>query len=166
MIDRSGSMGAPLHQEEDFGNRFDAVKSHLMQMLKSKPVDFAFSVILFDNRIESYKCGALQQNTPANQASLEAFLTANGPRGGTDLELALECLLRVKEAQEVFLVTDGEGHGRDHLIEMASNSTVPVHCIGISLNSSASELLQDISYAGNGECSFVDSDDLECCDAA
>jgi hypothetical protein len=166
MLDRSGSMKSPVGGYSSRGSYssssmscLDAVKLHLLSLLEEKPVDFAFSVQLFDTSIVEFKNGELQQNTPAVRKQLKSFLASTRPGGGTDLVKAVEEVLKVKGAQECFLLTDGQGGGLETMKNLAKasykNRNVPLHCIGIQ--GSSESLLKSLSVAGGGECLMVDA---------
>ncbi len=123
-------------------------------------MDFTFAVQLFDDDITKFKGGGLAQNTAAARADLRSFLKANGPRGGTDLALAVRSLAEVKGAKECFLLTDGEGGGEAEMLRVARDMKArgtPLHCIGVDLRGNAQALLARVADAGGGECSNVDA---------
>jgi Mg-chelatase subunit ChlD len=153
-------MSSAVGGQQTYLSRFELVSSHFLKMLESKSRDFAFAVLLFDDRITSWRSGELVQNTDSARRELKDFLRRNGPNGGTDLVLATRSVVQVKGAQECFLLTDGESGGEREAVALALESQqrgVPVHCIGVDLNHRGEQLLKNIAAAGGGECSLVDA---------
>ena len=123
-------------------NRFEVVASHMLHMLEEKSCDFAFSVILFDDRLVMFKGGGLIQNTPNTRKELITFFKSYGPAGGTDLALATRAIVDVPGAQECFLLTDGEApHQEEEIVLAAKKSKIPVHFIGVDLSGEGKRLL-------------------------
>ena len=140
--------------------RFEVVASHLLALLDTKNVDFAFAVYLFDNILTRFKGGNLVQNTPQIRGELAQFMAMNGPNGGTSLEVAITGLFEVSQAQEYFLLTDGEDNEEATLVKLASTSHVPLNCIGVDLSRNGKTLIEKIAEAGRGECSCVQSNEV------
>ncbi len=91
--------------------------------------------------------------------SLKDFLAVNGPRGGTNIALAVRALNGVAGAQECFLLTDGESGGDAEVLRLAAESKargVPLHCIGVELRGATQDFMRRAASAGGGECSCVD----------
>jgi len=173
-LDRSGSMATIVGTQ----TRYELVSIHLLELLEERSSDFAFSVQLFDNEITRFegwwtkkscgwRTGGLVQNTPAVRAELKRFLDENGPRGGTDIALALRSLVEVDDARELFLLTDGEDPSSERealQLAAASNAKgVPLNCIGVDVSEyyGGQAFLRRAAKAGGGDCSVVDKKQLK-----
>lgn len=147
LVDCSGSMG---------GDSIQAARSALQGIVASLIPADRFSLSRFGSSVE-HRCKALWTGAPAAKASATRWIqNLEADLGGTNMEEALQSTFALTHQgrSDVLLVTDGDVHAIDAVIETAKNSGHRVFVVGIG--SSPSEgLLRRLASATGGACEFV-----------
>ena len=147
LVDCSGSMG---------GDSIQAARSALQGIVASLIPADRFSISRFGSTVE-HRCKALWTGAPAAKASATRWVQhLEADLGGTEMEEALQSTFALTHQgrADVLLVTDGDVHAIDAVIEAAKSSGHRVFVVGIG--SSPSEgLLRRLASATGGACEFV-----------
>jgi|GEM_PF-1047823 len=152
ILDASGSMNA------DFGgiSRFEAVVQEAVKAIGSLPSSLKFNIAMFDSGIH-WTDGTFELHpaTLANKQAMIDQLLQVSPGGGTNYEAGLAFpLMFTPIPKMVVFLSDGRPSSKwDYSDELQAlvNLGIPVHTIGIDLNGSALQNLQDISAATGGQ---------------
>nr|XP_057947701.1 inter-alpha-trypsin inhibitor heavy chain H3-like isoform X2 [Doryrhamphus excisus] len=158
VIDRSGSM---------YGTKIQQTREAMMKILQDLKEDDYFSLILFDDRIESWK-KSLIKATKENVAEATSFIANLSPRGGTNInDAVLQAVktLRADKAENrvpersidmIILLTDGmpnEGESNPQRIQQnvrsANNGSMSLFCLGFG-NDVDYSLLNGLSQQNKG----------------
>jgi uncharacterized protein with von Willebrand factor type A (vWA) domain len=106
-LDISGSMSAPSGE----GTRLDQAKRELLRALGQMGKDAQANIVFFSDRIESWH--PKLAGVKANLRQAQELLAKTQPNGQTNIFDALELALAHKEADTIYLLSDGEpSHGR------------------------------------------------------
>ena len=147
LVDCSGSMN---------GDRIAAARRALQSILSGlKPTD-RFSLSRFGSSVE-HRSKGLWKAAPAAMAAARRWVeTLEADLGGTEMNKAILSTLALSGAaqSDVLLITDGDIHAIDAVIESARQSGQRFFVVGIG--SSVSEgLLRRLAEESGGSCEFV-----------
>ena len=160
LVDRSGSMDGP---------KWAAAEWAVKQFLGGLQPQDVFTLGMFDNVAEWF----LNKPAPATPDSLQKavkFLEERGPRGGTELGVALEQALRMGRvtgelARHLLIVTDAQITDAGRVFRLASDEArradyrrISVLCIDAAPNSFTASELAD---RGRGVARFLTSNSQE-----
>jgi Ca-activated chloride channel homolog len=147
LVDCSGSMA---------GDSIQAARSALQGVLKGLKPEDRFSLSRFGSTVE-HRSKALWKGAPAALAAARRWAeTLEADLGGTQMNDAILSTLALPGAQrcDMLLVTDGDIHAIDAVIESAQQSGHRFFVVGIG--SSVSEgLLRRLAEDTGGSCEFV-----------
>jgi Ca-activated chloride channel family protein len=147
LVDCSGSMG---------GDSIQAARRALQGIVQGlKPGD-RFSLSRFGGHVE-HRGKALWKAAPAPLAAARRWIEQmDADLGGTEMESAIHSTLKLPgtDRADVLLITDGQIHDIDTVVETARTSRHRFFVVGIG--TSASEgLLRRLADATGGACEFV-----------
>jgi Ca-activated chloride channel family protein len=147
LVDCSGSMN---------GDSIEAARRALTDIVNGLRPEDRFSLSRFGSTAE-HRSRGLWQGTVQARASAQRWVDAvQADLGGTEMAQALVSTIALAEgtASDILLVTDGEIHGIDEVIKVASGSRHRVFVVGIG--ASAAEVhLRRLAAATGGICDFV-----------
>ena len=147
LVDCSGSMN---------GDSIEAARRALTDIVNGLRPEDRFSLSRFGSTVE-HRSRGLWQGTVQARASAQRWVDAvQADLGGTEMAQALVSTIALAEgtASDILLVTDGEIHGIDEVIQVASGSRHRVFVVGIG--ASAAEVhLRRLAAATGGMCDFV-----------
>ena len=147
LVDCSGSMA---------GDSIQSARSALQRILASLQADDRFSLSRFGSAVQ-HRSKALWKVAPAAMAAARRWAeTLQADLGGTEMNDAILSTLALPGARQcdVLLITDGDIHAIDAVIESAEQSGHRFFVVGIG--SSVSEgLLRRLALQTGGSCEFV-----------
>ena len=147
LVDCSGSMN---------GDSIQAARSALQAVLASLRDGDRFSLSRFGNGVE-HRCKALWKVAPPSMAAAQRWVTRlEADMGGTEMNNAILSTLVLPGAEhsDVLLITDGEIHAIDAVVESAQRSGHRFFVVGIGA-SVAEGLLRQLANHTGGSCEFV-----------
>lgn len=147
LVDCSGSM---------CGDSIQAARSALQAVLKSLRDGDRFSLGRFGDTVE-HQCKALWKVAPASMAAAQRWVERlEAEMCGTEMNAAISSTLMLPgaHASTVPLVTDGEIHAVEALVEAAKQSGHKFFVVGIG-SSVAEGLLRRLAAETGGSCEFV-----------
>lgn len=147
LVDCSGSMA---------GDSIQSARSALQRILASLQPEDRFSLSRFGSTVE-HRSKALWKVAPAAMAAARRWAeTLQADLGGTEMNGAILSTLALPGSKrcDVLLITDGDIHAIDAVIESAEQSGHRFFVVGIG--SSVSEgLLRRLAQHSGGSCEFV-----------
>ena len=157
LVDRSGSMEGP---------KWEAASWAVRSLLSNLGEDEVFNVGYFDSDVEWFRPGELARGAK-DVAEALAGLAEIGPRGGTELGVALEQALKMPRAggdfaRHLVVLTDGQVKDSVRIFALAEREAkrknrrrVSVVCIDSAPNE---PLAVGLAEKGGGEAVFLTSD--------
>lgn len=147
LVDCSGSMS---------GDSMTQASRALLSVVGELDGKDRFSLSRFGSTIE-HRSRALWAVTPATKRSAQRWIeNLQADLGGTEMEQALSSTIRLGDSApgDILLITDGEIHGIESLIEVARQSGHRIFVVGIG-SSPAEGHLRRLAQATGGGCDFV-----------
>lgn len=147
LVDCSGSMQ---------GDSIDAARKSLQAFVKDLSVNDHFSLSKFGSLFMHRSKGLWTATEPAKLAAQRWIETLDADMGGTEMGAALMDTFELasKEPADVLLVTDGDIHAIDHVIQLAKDSKHRLFIVGIGCSPSESHLRR-MAEETMGACDFV-----------
>lgn len=160
LVDRSGSMAAPLGGTDKKRTRLAEAKNQLVRVVEALPDKTMFNVVVYETNVapmwdELRKCSAENRKEAIEKAEKIAL------GGGTNIFDALERALADPKVDTIYLLTDGQpSAGRivdpeqilDEVQRLNRTRQVVIHCIGLGIDS---DLLRRLSEISGGTYKFV-----------
>ena len=147
LVDCSGSMG---------GGSITAARRALMSVLKQLKTGDKFSLSKFGTSVE-HGSRALWSVSDQSRVSAESWITQlDANMGGTDIPDALESTLALGSNSncDVLLITDGQTHEVNSIIERANKSKHRIFTVGIGASPSQG-VLDRLAAATGAACDFI-----------
>ena len=147
LVDCSGSMG---------GGSITAARRALMSVLKQLKTGDKFSLSKFGSHVE-HGSRALWSVSDQSRVSAESWITQlDANMGGTDIPDALESTLALGNNSncDVLLITDGQTHEVNSIIERANKSKHRIFTVGIGA-SPGQGVLERLAAATDATCDFI-----------
>ena len=147
LVDCSGSMA---------GGSIQAARRALMAIVKKFNTGDKFSLSKFGSSVE-HRSKSLWTTSEQSRLGAEKWIGAlQADMGGTDMLDAIESTFALAHSSpcDVLLITDGQIHGVDDMINKAKASKHRVFSVGIG-SSPSENLLRRLAVETNGACDFV-----------
>ena len=147
LVDCSGSMA---------GDSIAAARSALQRIVAGlEPAD-KFSLSRFGSTVEHRSRGMWGGTAQAKVSAKRWIDSVNADLGGTEMAAALTSTIALSHSGQcdILLITDGEIHGIDEVIEVATRSAHRVFVVAIGA-SPAEAHLRRLATATGGVCDFV-----------
>ncbi|MFY9344906.1 MAG: VWA domain-containing protein, partial [Planctomycetota bacterium] len=160
LVDRSGSMRAPMQVATKKTTRLDEAKEQLVRAFEALPAGHQVNLVAFETGVQP-RWESLQTLNDENRADLVKTSRALPLGAGTNIFDALEFAFADPKVDTIYLLTDGEPTmGRVQAPdEIAAevrrwNRTrqIVIHCIGLGTDS---ELLKRLARESGGTYKFV-----------
>ncbi len=138
------------------GGSITAARRALMSVLKQLKAGDKFSLSKFGSRVE-HGSRALWSVSDQSRVSAESWITQlDANMGGTDIPDALESTLALGNSNncDVLLITDGQTHEVNSIIERANKSKQRIFTVGIGA-SPGQGLLHRLAAATGAACDFI-----------
>ncbi|MEZ6040018.1 MAG: VWA domain-containing protein [Planctomycetaceae bacterium] len=151
VVDRSGSMD---------GGRLRRAKHELIACLERLPVSVHFTVIFFDDSLQTYtnltKQDALARATDTEVDRAKQWLQSVDSGGGTDVEMGMSAALSIRPAADViFLLTDGQFESTTPAVVKSQNSLkARINTIAFETRD-GEPMLMEIAKDNGGDYRFV-----------
>ena len=147
LVDCSGSME---------GDSIDAARKSIQAFVTELTENDHFSLSKFGNMALHRSKGLWTATEPAKKAAQRWIESLDADMGGTEMGGALLETFDIssKEPADVLLVTDGDIHAIDHVIELAKESKHRLFIVGIGASPSESHLRR-MAEETLGACDFV-----------
>lgn len=147
LVDCSGSME---------GDSIDAARDSLQAFVEGLNEDDHFSLSKFGSLFMHRSKGLWKATEPAKRAAERWIETLQADMGGTEMGMALLDTFKLSSQApaDVLLVTDGDIHAVDHVIELAKASNHRLFIVGIGASPSESHLRR-MAEETLGACDFV-----------
>lgn len=147
LVDCSGSMA---------GDSIESVKSALRFITREIKPNDRFMLSKFGNQIKHRSRGLWRVSAPSIHATKQWIDNLQADMGGTELRSALESTIQKANSvkSDVLLITDGEVHAIDSIIETAKNSGQRINVVGIG-SSPVESHLRRLANATGGACEFI-----------
>lgn len=147
LVDCSGSMA---------GGSIQAARRALMAIVKKFNTGDKFSLSKFGSSVE-HRSKSLWTTSEQSRLGAEKWIgELEADMGGTDMLDAIESTFALAHSSpcDVLLITDGQIHGVDDMINKAKASKHRVFSVGIG-SSPSENLLRRLAVETNGACDFV-----------
>ncbi|RGE42404.1 VWA domain-containing protein [Comamonas testosteroni] len=147
LLDCSGSM---------HGDSIDSARSALLQMLKQLGAEDQFSLSKFGSEHQHCHARMVSMDSEQREHALNWARHLQADMGGTEMEAAVVSTLGMSGPgrRDLLLITDGEVHAIDALIETARRKAQRIFIVGIGA-SPAEQHLRRLALATGGSCEFV-----------
>lgn len=148
VIDCSGSMGGTSIQQ--------ARKAALEILNQLRPTD-KFNFTLFGSKFEHIFKGMVHASQMNIAAAWKRLDELDADMGGTEMETALESVFSLGDVEgqaALVLITDGEIHEHEKLVQRASRSGHRIFVVGVG-NSVAEVFLRSLANTTGGACELV-----------
>lgn len=148
VIDCSGSMGGISIQQ--------ARKAALEILNQLRPTD-KFNFTLFGSKFEHFFKGMVRASQTNIIEAWNRLDELGADMGGTEMETALESVFSLGDVEgqaALVLITDGEIHAHEKLVQRASRSGHRIFVVGVG-SSVAEDFLRSLANATGGACELV-----------
>jgi HEAT repeat protein len=107
VIDKSGSMGGAFFRGEKLqDNELDKAVKEMLKVVRRMRNGAQVNVVFFESGIERW-AKKLRKLDKKTRASLQSYVEAQEPTGGTNLYDGLEMAMRMRDVDTIYLLSDG-----------------------------------------------------------
>ncbi|XP_042153524.1 von Willebrand factor A domain-containing protein 5A isoform X1 [Oncorhynchus tshawytscha] len=164
VVDRSGSMSCPMHNESVAQDRIGSARDTLLLLLKSLPMGCYFNIIGFGSRYESFFTKSVEYSQKTMDEALQKVKAMRADLGGTEILQPLKhiysqpCL--PDQPRQLFLFTDGEVGNTKEVLDLVKANAGSHRCFSFGIGEGASSaLISGVAKQGGGHSQFITGQD-------
>ncbi|XP_078060285.1 von Willebrand factor A domain-containing protein 5A-like isoform X2 [Mustelus asterias] len=164
LMDRSGSMGCQMSDDDKGRSRIQSAKDTLLLLLKSLPMGCYFNIYGFGSTFKSFFPESVEYNQESMQKALEDLKGVDADMGGTEILNPLSAIYRTPckpgHPRQLFVFTDGEVSNTKMVIAEVRRNSPSHRCFSFGIGQGAStELIKGIAKAASGSSEFITGKD-------
>ncbi|XP_045070181.1 von Willebrand factor A domain-containing protein 5A-like isoform X2 [Coregonus clupeaformis] len=164
VVDRSGSMGCPMHNGSGAQDRIGSARDTLLLLLKSLPMGCYFNVIGFGSSYKSFFPKSVEYSQKTMDEALQKVKGMSADMGGTEILQPLKhiysqpCL--PDQPRQLFLFTDGEVRNTKEVLDLVKTNAGSHRCFSFGIGEGASTaLISGVAKQAGGHAQFITGQD-------
>ncbi|XP_034080598.1 von Willebrand factor A domain-containing protein 5A-like isoform X2 [Gymnodraco acuticeps] len=160
LLDRSGSMGVPLNNNEGSQTRIGSARDTLLLLLKSIPMGCYFNIYSFGSSYEHIFPKSVEYSEKTMEEALKKVEFMEDDLGGTEILEALKHIYSQacipNQSRQLFVFTDGEVGNTKEVINLVKNNSGSHRCFSFGIGEGASSaLINGLAKEGGGYAQFI-----------
>nr|XP_048272900.1 von Willebrand factor A domain-containing protein 5A-like isoform X6 [Myodes glareolus] len=164
LMDRSGSMGFPMNNQNDSQLRIEAAKETLLLLLKSLPMGCYFNIYGFGSSYEKFFPESVRYTQETMEKAVERINYLKADLGGTEILKPLRKIYKARSIPghplQLFVFTDGEVSDTFTVINEVLFNSKKHRCFSFGIGEGAStSLIKGIARATGGTAEFITDKD-------
>ncbi|KAL7857684.1 hypothetical protein AOLI_G00177860 [Acnodon oligacanthus] len=164
IMDRSGSMGCPMHNGSGAQTRIESARDTLLLLLKSLPLGCYFNIYGFGSCYESYFPKSVEYTQETMDQAVKKVKEMQADMGGTEILQPLKHIYSQQcipnHPRQVFMFTDGEVWNTKELLSLVRNNAEYHRCFTFGIGEGASTaLITGMAQEGCGHAQFITGTD-------
>ncbi|XP_034538434.1 von Willebrand factor A domain-containing protein 5A-like isoform X3 [Notolabrus celidotus] len=164
LLDRSGSMGAPMNNSKTDQTRISSARDTLLLLLKSLPMGCYFNIYSFGSSYEHIFPKSVEYSQQTMEEALKKVGEMESNLGGTEILRPLEHIYNQpciqNQPRQVFVFTDGEVGNTKQVIDLAKKNSHAHRCFSFGIGEGASSaLINGLAKEGGGHAQFITGTD-------
>ncbi|KAL6474596.1 hypothetical protein MHYP_G00181570 [Metynnis hypsauchen] len=164
IMDRSGSMGCPMHGGSDAQTRIASARDTLLLLLKSLPLGCYFNIYGFGSHYESYFPKSVEYTQETMDQAVKRVQAMEADMGGTEILQPLKHIYSQQcipnQPRQVFMFTDGEVWNTKDVLSLVKNNAESHRCFSFGIGEGASTaLITGMAQEGGGHAQFITGTD-------
>ncbi|XP_036432415.1 von Willebrand factor A domain-containing protein 5A-like isoform X7 [Colossoma macropomum] len=164
IMDRSGSMGCPMHNGSGAQMRIESARDTLLLLLKSLPLGCFFNIYGFGSHYESYFPKSVEYTQETMDQAVKRVKEMQADMGGTEILQPLKHIYSQQcipnQPRQVFMFTDGEVWNTKEVLSLVRNNAESHRCFSFGIGEGASTaLITGMAQEGCGHAQFITGTD-------
>ncbi|KAK5868441.1 hypothetical protein PBY51_009455 [Eleginops maclovinus] len=164
LLDRSGSMGVPMHNSEDSQTRIGSARDTLLLLLKSLPMGCYFNIYSFGSSYEHIFPKSVEYSEKTMEEALKKVKGMEDDLGGTEILEALKHIYSQacipNQPRQLFVFTDGEVGNTKEVTNLVKKNSSSHRCFSFGIGEGASSaLINGLAKEGGGHAQFITGTD-------
>ncbi|XP_033953721.1 von Willebrand factor A domain-containing protein 5A-like [Pseudochaenichthys georgianus] len=160
LLDRSGSMGVPLNNNEGSQTRIGSARDTLLLLLKSIPMGCYFNIYSFGSSYEHIFPKSVEYSEKTMEEALKKVEGMEDDLGGTEILEALKHIYSQacipNQPRQLFVFTDGEVGNTKEVINLVKKNSGSHRCFSFGIGEGASSaLINGLAKEGGGYAQFI-----------
>lgn len=159
LMDRSGSMGSQMSQE-DKRPRIECARETLLLLVKSLPMGCYFNIYGFGSSFASFFPTSVEYTQSSTREALDKLKAVSADMGGTEILQPLSAIYRTARVtghpRQLFVFTDGEVSNTKAVLAEVQKHSSTHRCFSFGIGEGASTaLIKGMAKAASGNCEFI-----------
>ncbi|XP_037398214.1 von Willebrand factor A domain-containing protein 5A-like isoform X2 [Pygocentrus nattereri] len=164
IMDRSGSMGCPMHNGSGAQTRIESARDTLLLLLKSLPLGCYFNIYGFGSHYESFFPKSVEYTQETMDQAVKRVKEMQSDMGGTEILQPLKHIYSQqcipKQPRQVFMFTDGEVWNTKEVLSLVRTNAESHRCFSFGIGEGASTaLITGMAQEGCGHAQFITGTD-------
>ncbi|XP_036432417.1 von Willebrand factor A domain-containing protein 5A-like [Colossoma macropomum] len=164
IMDRSGSMGCPMHNGSGAQMRIASARDTLLLLLKSLPLGCYFNIYGFGSHYESFFPKSVEYTQETMDQAVKRVKEMEADMGGTEILQPLKHIYSQQcipnQPRQVFMFTDGEVWNTKEVLSLVRNNAESHRCFSFGIGEGASTaLITGMAQEGCGHAQFITGTD-------
>ncbi|KAK1900436.1 von Willebrand factor A domain containing protein 5A [Dissostichus eleginoides] len=164
LLDRSGSMGIPMNNNEGSQTRIGSARDTLLLLLKSIPMGCYFNIYSFGSSYEYIFPKSVEYSEKTMEEALKKVEGMEDDLGGTEILEALKHIYSQacipNQPRQLFVFTDGEVGNTKEVINLVKKNSGSHRCFSFGIGEGASSaLINGLAKEGGGHAQFITGTD-------
>ncbi|XP_036432419.1 von Willebrand factor A domain-containing protein 5A-like [Colossoma macropomum] len=164
VMDRSGSMGCPMHRGKDAQTRIASARDTLLLLLKSLPLGCYFNIYGFGSHYEPFFPKSVEYTQETMDQAVKRVKEMEADMGGTEILQPLKHIYSQQcipnQPRQVFMFTDGEVWNTKEVLSLVRNNAESHRCFSFGIGEGASTaLITGMAQEGCGHAQFITGTD-------
>lgn len=160
LMDRSGSMGCPMSNQDKSQLRIEAAKETLIWLLKSLPIGCYFNIYGFGSFYEAFFQNSVKYTQDTMEEALRRVKLMQADLGGTEILAPLKNIYSAASIPghplQLFVFTDGEVDDTFSVIREVKSNGLRHRCFSFGIGEGAStSLIKGIARVSGGTAEFI-----------
>ncbi|XP_033970718.1 von Willebrand factor A domain-containing protein 5A-like isoform X44 [Trematomus bernacchii] len=160
LLDRSGSMGVPMNNNEGSQTRIGSARDTLLLLLKSIPMGCYFNIYSFGSSYEHIFPKSVEYSEKTMEEALKKVEGMEDDLGGTEILEALKHIYSQacipNQPRQLFVFTDGEVGNTKEVINLVKKNSASHRCFSFGIGEGASSaLINGLAKEGGGHAQFI-----------
>ncbi|XP_051813557.1 von Willebrand factor A domain-containing protein 5A-like isoform X7 [Acanthochromis polyacanthus] len=164
LMDRSGSMGAPLNNKERHQTRISSARDTLLLLLKSLPMGCYFNIYSFGSSFQHIFPQSVEYSQKTIEEALKKVEEMEANLGGTEILEPLKHIYSQRcipnQPRQLFVFTDGEVGNTKEVLDLVKKNSGSHRCFSFGIGEGASSaLINGLAKEGGGHAQFITGTD-------
>ncbi|KAK2846959.1 hypothetical protein Q5P01_009958 [Channa striata] len=164
LLDRSGSMGCAVSNENQRETRIGNARDTLLLLLKSLPMGCYFNIYSFGSNYEHVFPKSVEYSETTMEEALKKVGEMGANLGGTEILRPLQHIYSQScipnQPRQLFVFTDGEVGNTKQILELVKKNSGSHRCFSFGIGEGASSaLINGLAKEGGGQAQFITGND-------